>query len=86
MIFHDFFGIDFRIDLFMAFYAEWLPKRYHFFHRDALALLAPFFATFSEGRLLRSAHARRPICTQRNFFAAQLTRSAIFSQRSVCYS
>ena len=26
--------------------------------------------------------ARRPICTQRSFFAAQLTRGAIFSQRS----
>ena len=35
---------------------------------------------------LRSAHARRPICKQRSFFAAQRTRSAIFSQRSFCSS
>ena len=34
----------------------------------------------------RRERARRPICTQRSFFAAQLTRSAIFSQRSFCSS
>ena len=34
---------------------------------------------------LRSALARRPICTQRSFSAAQLTRSAISLQRSFYY-